>query len=80
MGSSAGGIIALAVSTGIPEYELQKICYKMVDIPKGDRFKSENEIEPALDDFNNSITLDSIKTKLTKILNQYGILQENLVK
>lgn len=29
MGSSAGGIIALAISTGIPEYELQKICYKM---------------------------------------------------
>lgn len=29
MGSSAGGIIALAISTGIPDYELQKVCYKM---------------------------------------------------
>jgi hypothetical protein len=38
MGSSAGGIIALAISTEIPEYELQKICYKMKDIPIIDRF------------------------------------------
>ena len=39
MGSSAGGIIALAISTGIPEYELQKICYKMGDIPFEDRYQ-----------------------------------------
>ena len=38
MGSSAGGIIALAISTGIPDYELQKICYTMNAIPKNDRF------------------------------------------
>ena len=38
MGSSAGGIIALAISTGIPDYELQKICYTMNSIPKKDRF------------------------------------------
>ncbi len=40
MGSSAGGIIALAVSTGIPEYEIQRICYQMKDIPSKDRFDS----------------------------------------
>ena len=38
MGSSAGGIIALAVSTGIPPSELEKICYQMNSIPKDDRF------------------------------------------
>jgi predicted acylesterase/phospholipase RssA len=37
MGSSAGGIIALAVSTNIDPYEVQKICYKMGTIPKNDR-------------------------------------------
>jgi hypothetical protein len=37
MGSSAGGIIALAISTGIEPYEVQKICYKMRNIPKKDR-------------------------------------------
>jgi hypothetical protein len=37
MGSSAGGIIALAISTGIAPYEVQKICYKMRNIPKKDR-------------------------------------------
>jgi len=39
MGSSAGGIIALGISTGIPDYELQKICYKMNSIPSTDRFR-----------------------------------------
>lgn len=34
MGSSAGGIIALAVSTNIDPYEVQKICYKMGKIPR----------------------------------------------
>lgn len=38
MGSSAGGIIALAISTGIPDYEVQKICYQMNEIPNKDRF------------------------------------------
>ena len=38
MGSSAGGIIALAISTGIPDYELKKICFTMKDIPLKDRF------------------------------------------
>lgn len=37
MGSSAGGIIALAVSTDIDPYEVQKICYKMGGIPSTDR-------------------------------------------
>lgn len=37
MGSSAGGIIALAVSTNIEPFEVQKICYKMGSIPRTDR-------------------------------------------
>ena len=71
-GSSAGGIIALAISTGIPEYELQKICYKMNDIPKNDRFLPEkDDIEDrflskkeriqSTDDFGNLITTETVK-------------------
>ena len=37
MGSSAGGIVAIAASTGISYKEIQKICYKMTAIPKKDR-------------------------------------------
>jgi predicted acylesterase/phospholipase RssA len=37
IGSSAGGIFALAVSTAITPLELQKICYTMNQIPKKDR-------------------------------------------
>lgn len=47
MGSSAGGIIALAISTGIPDYELQKICYKMREIPANDKFV-EDESDSSL--------------------------------
>jgi len=43
MGSSAGGMISLAVSTGISYRELQKICYKMKDIPKNDSFKKKSK-------------------------------------
>lgn len=43
MGSSAGGIIALAVSTGIPDYQVQKICYKMNEIPARDRIAPLSE-------------------------------------
>ena len=53
MGSSAGGIIALAISTGIPEYELEKICYKMNSIHREDRFV---ESDKAMDDYGNEIT------------------------
>jgi predicted acylesterase/phospholipase RssA len=42
MGSSAGGIIALAISTGIEPYEVQKLCYKMRLIPKNDRIDLRN--------------------------------------
>lgn len=43
IGSSAGGIFALAVSTGITPYELVKICYIMRDIPLTDRFVDAKE-------------------------------------
>lgn len=46
MGSSAGGIIALGISTGIPEYQLQKICYKMNSIPSTDRFYTQGDEVP----------------------------------
>ena len=45
MGSSAGGIIALGVSTGIPDYQLQKVCYKMKAIPSTDRFVHKSSLE-----------------------------------
>jgi predicted acylesterase/phospholipase RssA len=38
MGSSAGGIIALAISTGINPIEVEHICYTMNQIPSNDRF------------------------------------------
>jgi predicted acylesterase/phospholipase RssA len=44
IGSSAGGIFALAVSTGISPYELLQICCKMKDIPKKDRFDQTSEL------------------------------------
>ncbi len=37
MGSSAGGIIAIAASTGISYREIQHLCFKMGDITKNDR-------------------------------------------
>lgn len=79
MGSSAGGIIALAISTGIPEYELQKICYKMNAIPSTDRF-TESDGAVATDDFGNILQRQSITDTLYKILDQYGIVQENTLR
>jgi hypothetical protein len=38
MGSSAGGITALVVSTSIPDYELQKVYYTLNDRTSEDRF------------------------------------------
>jgi predicted acylesterase/phospholipase RssA len=38
IGSSAGGMIALAISTGIEPHEVEKICYRMSAIPSTDRF------------------------------------------
>ena len=43
MGSSAGGITAIAASTGISYKEIQKICYKMATIPKKDRISKDSE-------------------------------------
>lgn len=79
MGSSAGGIIALAISTGIPEYELQKICYKMNAIPSTDRF-AEGDGAVAADDFENRLQKKSITDNLLKILDQYGVVQENTLR
>lgn len=39
IGSSAGGIIALAISTGICYKEVQTICEQMNDIPTKDSIK-----------------------------------------
>ena len=57
MGSSAGGIIALAISTDIPDYELEKICFTMKDIPLKDRYKyTEGNRSISFDDFGREIT------------------------
>ena len=42
IGSSAGGMIAMAVSTGISYRWMQKICYMMMDIPSQDRITPED--------------------------------------
>lgn len=43
IGSSAGGIIALAISTGICYKEVQEICEQMSDIPIKDGIKPTSE-------------------------------------
>lgn len=52
MGSSAGGITAIAASTGISYKEIQKICYKMTTIPKNDRITAESRDKP-VDEYGN---------------------------
>lgn len=42
IGSSAGGVIALAVSTGMSPRWMQKIVYKMMDIPEKDKYVNSN--------------------------------------
>ena len=85
MGSSAGGIIALGISTGIPQYQLQKICYKMNSIPSTDRFYTQGDEVPedlkvkAYDDFGNQVTMQIVKENFARILDQYGILQKDIV-
>lgn len=74
MGSSAGGIIALAVSTGIPDYEVQKICYKMNEIPAKDRFtplsqkeKEEHPEQIPRDLYGKEIDIKQIRKSLTEL-------------
>lgn len=58
MGSSAGGIIALAVSTDIDPYEVQKICYKMGDIPTDYRIDRKYLLSPKGRFWNDEAGLD----------------------
>lgn len=78
MGSSAGGIIALAISTGIPEYELQRICYKMNKIPLTDRIQRNkiNSTVTAQDNYGNNLNFDGLINILKRILHQYGVISQ----
>lgn len=64
MGSSAGGIIALAVSTNIDPYEVQKICYKMGTIPRTDRI--DRKYLRTLDKYKNDETINQERDKMLK--------------
>ena len=82
MGSSAGGIIALGISTGIPDYELQKICYKMNSIPSTDRFRQLKEGEQedqqykAIDEYGQELKKEIVINNFKKLLDTEGILKE----
>ena len=76
IGSSAGGIIALVISTGIPEYELQKICYKLNTIPLDDRIYQSDRSVVARDDYGNEMTSERVLKNLVRMFEQYGIIKE----
>jgi predicted acylesterase/phospholipase RssA len=42
IGSSAGGILALAISTGMRPDAITKLCLKMENIPKDKFYKSDS--------------------------------------
>lgn len=46
IGSSAGGILALAISSNMPPKDISDLCYKMDSIPKDKYLNSETEITP----------------------------------
>lgn len=67
MGSSAGGIIALAISTGINPIEVEHICYTMNQIPSNDRFdfiKDDQKIGALMN--------------IGKLLNEYGLVNNKI--
>jgi hypothetical protein len=79
MGSSAGGIVALAVSTDIDPYEVQKICYKMGAIPRDYLIDRKYLTRPG-GRFTEA-TLDqeekNMITKIIELLNEYGVVHRS---
>lgn len=69
IGSSAGGMIAMAVSTGISYRQMQKICYKMMNIPAKDKIVKDST---SFDGVTSSDVFQSLKA----IFHQYGIMHE----
>jgi hypothetical protein len=84
MGSSAGGIIALAVSTGIAPEEVQKICYKMGTIPRADRIDRHSLRKTGEERYSTDERIDEEKSKMLRrvveLLNEYGIVQKKAVE
>lgn len=72
IGSSAGGIIALAISTGISYKEVQKICEQMNQIPETDSIKPPSP--KGQED-----KMDEVKKAIAKALQTYGIMYEKVV-
>lgn len=67
----------MAISTGIPAYELEKVCYKMREIPSNDRIDSSDY--KSYDDYGNELNADALVDKLKQVCEQLGILKkENL--
>jgi hypothetical protein len=79
MGSSAGGIIALAVSTDIDPYEVQKICYKMGAIPRDYSINRKYLTRPG-GRFTDA-TIDQEEkdmiTKIIELLSEYGVIHRS---
>ena len=79
MGSSAGGIIALAVSTDIDPYEVQKICYKMGAIPRDYRIDRKYLTGP--EGRFTEADIDGKETemieKIIKLLSEYGLIHSS---
>lgn len=62
-------MIAMAVSTGISYRQMQKICYKMMNIPAKDKIGKETI---SLDGITSAEVFQSLKA----ILHHYGIMHE----
>lgn len=81
MGSSAGGIIALAVSTDINPYEVQKVCYKMGAIPTNYRIDRKFLLGPEGRFHNNEAGLQAEENKMIDLINEalseYGIIHRS---
>lgn len=55
----------MAISTGIPVYELEKVCYKMREIPSKDRIDSSDY--KSYDDYGNELKSDDLIEKLKQV-------------
>jgi hypothetical protein len=62
-------VIALAVSTGMNHRWMQKIVYKMMDIPQKDKFINTDPKDTA--------ALEGIYNSIISILHEYGIVHKS---
>ncbi len=73
IGSSAGGILALAISSGMDPKDISKLCLEMDAIPNDKHFSKEEEItEEMQKQFNHLLE------KIKALLHNYGILESTI--